>query len=303
MVTHPGPDGQLVSAAGTVLFTQTFGQPGRPALLYLHGGPGMGSHEFACWQAGLLSRELQLVTFDQRGVLRSPPASDGEPLTENVLADDCEALREALGIERWAVLGHSFGGRIALRYAARHPDRVTSVLFENPAWDVEATERYRLPALAGLYEGIGEPGLARECRRRCEEADMFAGGYRTDLLAGLGARDVYWYLSDPKWQEQMAAAELGRPDPDHSEAAAGRLMRDPGMFESLVPLLRGLVMPALLMTGAADLVTPPEHRDAFSALVPRGQVQVFEQAGHFVQLEQAEAYADLVTGFVSAAAG
>jgi proline iminopeptidase len=62
------------------------------------------------------------------------------------------------------VLGHSFGGRLALRYAERHPDRVTAVVFENPGWDVESTERYRLPALAEMYDRLGEAALARECR-------------------------------------------------------------------------------------------------------------------------------------------
>jgi proline iminopeptidase len=157
---------------------------------------GTSCHEFMRWQAGLLGRDLRLIAFDQRGVLRSDPVAEDEVVTENALVEDCEALRQALGVERWAVLGHSFGGRLALRYANRYPARVTSVLFENPCWDVEATDRYRLPALADLYDSLGESTLARECRDLSARPDMLAEGWRVDLLAGLDARGAYWYLAD-----------------------------------------------------------------------------------------------------------
>jgi proline iminopeptidase len=264
----------------------------------LHGGPGTSCHEFTQWQAGRLGRELRLITFDQRGVLRSDPVTQDEPLTEAILVEDCEALREALGIERWALLGHSFGGRLALRYADRYPTRVTSVLFENPCWDVAATDRYRLPVLADLYDGLGETGLAQECRDLAAREDMFAEGWRVDLLAGLEARGTFWYLADQRFQHAMKEAAAQRPDEDHTGIAAGKLISDPGFYESLLPMLTGLQMPALLIVGTSDLITSPEQTDAFRSQVPHGRVEMFDHSGHFVQLEQAEEYAALVTAFV-----
>ena len=55
---HPGSDERLIPMRGTRLFVEVFGDPSAPALLYLHGGPGMSCHEFTRWQAGPLSREL-----------------------------------------------------------------------------------------------------------------------------------------------------------------------------------------------------------------------------------------------------
>jgi hypothetical protein len=52
----------------------------------------MGSYEFMHWQGELLSRDLLLIGLDQRGVLRSDPVSDTDPLDEQLLADDCEAI-------------------------------------------------------------------------------------------------------------------------------------------------------------------------------------------------------------------
>jgi len=77
-----------------------------------------------------------------------------------------------------------------------------------------------------------------------------------------------------------------------------KLINDSGAYESLLPRLSRLRMPALLMVGKSDLVTAPVQIDAFRSQVPHGQVEVFDHSGHFVQLEQAEEYSALVTAFV-----
>src|ERR1700753_1273881 len=147
---------QWVGAADRRLFVDVRGDSEAPALLYLHGGPGMSCHDFMVWQGDRLSADLRLVGLDQRGVLRSDELRPGETVTEQDLVDDCELVRQALGIRRWAVLGHSFGGRLALRYAVSHPDQVAAVIFENPAWDVQETERMRLPAAAEIFAELGD---------------------------------------------------------------------------------------------------------------------------------------------------
>jgi proline iminopeptidase len=219
-------------------------------------------------------------------------------VTEDILVEDCEALRQALGIGRWAVLGHSFGGRLALRYADKYPARVTSLLFENPGWDAEASERYRLPALGALYDSLGETSLAQECRDLAARPDMYAEGPRLDLLFGLAPRGAYWYLADEKFQRSMEEAAPELSGDDHTEVAAMKLINDRGIHESLLPMLSGLQVPALLIVGKSDLVTSPEQIDAFHDQVPHGRVEVFDHSGHFVQLEQAEEYSALVTEFV-----
>lgn len=295
---QPSSDGRLIPVHGTRLFVQVCGEPSRAALLYLHGGPGFGCHEFIRWQAGRLGRALRLIAFDQRGVLRSDAVSEQEPVTEDILVEDCEALRQALGIERWAVLGHSFGGRLALRYSDKYPARVTSLLFENPGWDAEASDRYRLPALGALYDSLGETSLAQECRDLAARPDLYAEGPRLDLLFGLAPRGAYWYLADKKFQRSVEEAAPELSGDDHTEVAAMKLINDPGIHESLLPMLSGLQMPVLLIVGKSDLVTSPGQIDAFRDQVPHGRIEVFDHSGHFVQLEQAEEYSALVTEFV-----
>ena len=156
---------------GSRVYVEERGDTTAPPVLFLPGGPGMGCDEFLHWQGDLLSNRLRLVGLDPRGVLRSDPLRDDEPLTDQMLVDDCEDVRAQLGIDRWVVLGHSFGARIALRYAVLHPERVRAVIFENPGWDFVRIERYRLPRLAAMLDDMGDVDAARRCRALVPRVD------------------------------------------------------------------------------------------------------------------------------------
>lgn len=283
---------------GTRVFVDLRGDPAAPPLLYLHGGPGNSCHQFMTAQGDRLAESRYVVGLDQRGVLRSDPLADGDVLTEDLLVDDCEAVRTELGIPRWAVLGHSFGGRVALRYALRHPVRVSGVLFENPCWDFDETERRRLPAAAAIFDEVGDAASAARCRELAARPRRFTGWRETvTLIGGLQEHDRYedLYFARPqaraRWQEIDAT-----PFPDEllSRARAHSEQALDGCLESLVPLLPGLAVPAELIIGGHDLVCGPRQVAAFRAGVADSRVHEFPQAGHFVVLEEPGSYADLV---------
>ncbi|PWJ48472.1 Pimeloyl-ACP methyl ester carboxylesterase [Quadrisphaera granulorum] len=116
----------------------------KPALLFLQGGPGQeatrpfGAPLTSGWMARAL-RDFRLVLLDQRGTGRSTPVGDLPGMTPSQQADylahfradsivrDAELLREALGIERWSLLGQSFGGFCSLTYLSLAPSSLTSV--------------------------------------------------------------------------------------------------------------------------------------------------------------------------------
>jgi hypothetical protein len=101
---------------------------------------------------------------------------------------------------------------------------------------VETTDRFRLPVLAGIYDRLGEPALARECLHLAQSG-TFTADWRVDLLAGLDARGAYWYLADQGFHAAMAAAAPRRPSPDHTWNTVQKLIKDPGFSESLLFLL------------------------------------------------------------------
>ncbi|TCC17039.1 alpha/beta fold hydrolase [Kribbella speibonae] len=137
------------------VFVAEYGAADAPPLLFIHGHGG-GYHWQRC-QGEVLGRSLRVIAPDQRGVLRSGPLPPGEPVNLDVLLADFEGLREQLGIERWAILGHSAGGNYAVEYAIRYPDAVSAVVFDCPCWDFDANDRHRLPIFARLYDELGDP--------------------------------------------------------------------------------------------------------------------------------------------------
>jgi pimeloyl-ACP methyl ester carboxylesterase len=94
-------------------------------LIAVHGGPGMSSDYLLSLEA-LAGRELAVVTYDQRGCGRSGQPTGGYTLSEYVA--DLEAVRRAVGAGQVHLLGHSWGGVVALRYATVHPQRVRSLI-------------------------------------------------------------------------------------------------------------------------------------------------------------------------------
>jgi proline iminopeptidase len=296
-----GFQGRYVAVRGTRLYVCEIGAEDAPALLYVHGGPGMGCHEFVRWQGQALGGRLRLIAFDQRGFHHSDPIGQDEPLSEQVIVEDCEALREALGVKSWFVLGHSYGGRVALRYAARHPDSVRGVIFENPAWSMELTHRFRMPVIAAIYERHGRTREAAACRDVAARPDAFTDDAPLmKLIGGIARLGETWYLHDRSDTNFFDSAGLEPLHPTADASAAKRLRRDPLNAEDLRLLLDELAMPARLIVGEADLVTSPEQTESFVAAFGRENVAVVGKAGHFVQGEQPEIYTKLVLDFVAA---
>src|SRR5512138_2910515 len=112
------------------LYVEVVGR-GDPLVL-MHGGPGLDHISLTPFRE--LADRHTLVFYDHRCNGRSTGASVTSMTWENLTAD-ADALREALGFERWAVLGHSFGGHVALEYALRYPDRVSRLILLDTAAD------------------------------------------------------------------------------------------------------------------------------------------------------------------------
>ncbi|HET6895081.1 MAG TPA: alpha/beta fold hydrolase, partial [Candidatus Baltobacteraceae bacterium] len=115
---------------GNSIYWECSGNPeGQPAV-YIHGGPGSGStpHARRFFDPGT----YRIVLFDQRGCGRSRPIlthrSQLQANTTQHLINDLELLREHLAVERWFVLGASWGTTLALAYAQAHPKRVAGIV-------------------------------------------------------------------------------------------------------------------------------------------------------------------------------
>ena len=134
----PGPAGRIAVDGGGA---------GAP-VVFVHSLAGTGGH----WSAQLehLRRSRRAVAFDLRGHGRSEAPRNGD-YAINSVAGDIDAVAGALGLERFALVGHSMGGGVALAYAGAHPERVDRLLLLDPIGD---GTQIPAPAMQPLLDGL-----------------------------------------------------------------------------------------------------------------------------------------------------
>lgn len=122
-------DGTAISTDSAPVYYKIFGK-GEP-LLIINGGPGMNSQGFENL-AIQLSKNNQTIIYDQRGTGKSVLKKlDSSTITVNLMMDDIESLRKELKVEKWSILGHSFGGMLACEYATRYPQRIEKLILSS----------------------------------------------------------------------------------------------------------------------------------------------------------------------------
>jgi len=122
----------IEAAARTLRLCIDDGGSGGAPVIFLHSLAGNSSH----WEAQLkhLRRNRRAIAFDLRGHGCSQPPKDGDYSIESQ-ADDVDEVANGLGIERFVLAGHSFGGTVAIAYAGSHPERVAGLLLADPSGD------------------------------------------------------------------------------------------------------------------------------------------------------------------------
>jgi proline iminopeptidase len=244
-----------------------------PTLACLHGGPGLW--DYLAPLAALIDDTFTVVRFDQRGCGRSTGAG---PFTIVQAVDDLDQVRAALGFDRWAVAGHSWGAELALRYAARHPDRTTAVGYIGGV---------------GAGNGFKDAYAAERDRRLGPDRERWAA------LSAIGDSDLtpdevrelcllQWrpdFSPTSRSAEHALALWETRPPGAAVNAAANRgLWTDRGT-EDLLRAADRVTCPVTMLFGADD-PRPWTASDSLLAALQDASRIVFEHAGHAPWVER-----------------
>ena len=297
--------GRDVTVGGHMLHVEEFGNPADAAVLYLHGGPGMGAFHFESAQAERLRTGLRLISVDQRGVLRSAPIADEEAFGVMDIVSDCDALRELLGIEHWSLIGHSFGGYVALLYAMTRPGAVDRLVLENAALDLGSSVRSLLGMAAMEYGAHGDRTQSRDCLalahspRDTPVASLWANLWLR--LADLGdLRDNLYIHGENK--RLVADIMAGSPFPDAWWQRGGvhqsRLVKEGRMFTSLGDCLKEVRQRTLLIKGRYDPVMAGDQIAKYLETKPETELSIFPHSGHFAHLEEPDRFSREILGFL-----
>jgi proline iminopeptidase len=277
----------LVKVRDVSLFVEVVGE-GKPLVL-MHGGPG--ADHWTLLPLRPLRDRFTLVFYDHRCNGRSVGAPVSS-MTWDSLTADADALRERLGFERWAVIGHSFGGHVALEYALRYPERLTHLVLMDTGGD-STWARERAPELL-IKRGYNPKKV--ELVRRFFHGD-FAPSEMIPILMRIG--DAYSYHPN-LW---LTIGDLVRGEwhtklrPEAMIYAAKQLL--PGW--SVMDRLGEIKTPTLLVAGSDDFLFPPEHQLELAARIPNSRLQIIDRAGHNPHSEHPGKVISAVAEFLSTA--
>ena len=224
--------------------------------------------------ASSMGSDYRVLALDLRGHGDSQWAGEGHYTTEHY-ASDVAALVDHLDLGQIIVLGGSLGGRVALVYAAQHPERVAALIMEDvgPVRPAEISQRFAEQVAAGdpeldtVEEWVGR--LRGQNRRTPAEFFLHNARFATRRLPN------------------------------------GKLVlkRDPAIQSGFVPLelwsyVEEVRSPFLLVLGSESSIVSPEQRDQMLHTIPDSQVVTIDGAGHIVVHDQPQGFERVVRGFL-----
>ena len=273
----------LANVNGTTLYYELLGDG--PPLMLMHGGLGFDHSYFRPW-VDPLAKDFTLILYDHRGNGRSERPPDLEDVFYSTWADDAEALRKHLAIDRMTLLGQSHGGAIALHYALRHQQHLDGLILVNAyaAWDY----------LDVLLDNARKRGTPDEVA--AIETRFFTHLANDEELADLAAAVGGLYFHD---RDCEGAKQFGI-NTHFSAAAYNRSVIDIHAQHNVVDRLGEIAVPTLVLCGSDDFITPYEQCSArIHWGVPGSKLVMFERSGHMVFVEEQEKFLAVVREFAA----
>jgi proline iminopeptidase len=266
------------------LFVEVVGH-GYPLLL-MHGGPGADHWSMLPFRHS--ADRFTLIFYDHRCNGRST-GTPVESMTWENLTADADALRERLGFEKWAVLGHSFGGHVAIEYALRFPDSLSHLVLLDTGGD----SRWSQQNAPDLLARRGYSPEKVQLVRRFFNGQIAPNEMVPALMRFGGAyyhRPSLWLIAN-----EMIRGEWRAKTRPEALIFAGRHLLNGW---TVMDRLDEIKVPTLVMAGRDDFLFPPEHQEQLAAGIPNASLRIIERAGHNAHSERPAEVIQAVSDFI-----
>lgn len=276
------------------LHIEEYGNPNGRPVVYLHGGPGAGcsynEHELFDYD------HFRTILFDQRGAGKSTPYASTEEQSTQELVADLERIREHLEIDKWSVVGGSWGSALALYYANEHPERTERLLLRG----LFLADRN---GARNISEDSGHANAARPYYwpqyahwERIDKADKknLIGAYNKALNCGNDAIELEAAERFMTWDNSIATVDYqdeviaDASDNPHDQLAISRIWFHFAQNEFLqraVPDVFNMYealdnIPIEIVHGSHDHICPVNNARIFGRAYPHARINIIEDAGH-----------------------
>ncbi len=256
-------------------------------VLALHGGPGL-PHESLEPLEALARGGRPVVFYDQLGCGGSTRSEGPEPWSVGLFLEELAAVRRELGLDDVHLLGHSWGGLLAMEHALTTDRRPASLVLVGAV----ASGRTMIENRRGFYERL--PWHAREAIRKHEAAGTFEHPEYAEAMDLFHRR--YTCRLDP-WPDWLNRA-LSKMDVG-SNAAMWGPPNAPGPLRGwdLRPRLGEIDVPTLVVAGRHDGMAAGQERDLHAG-IPNSELAVFEESSHYPFAEEGGRFLDVVEDFL-----
>jgi proline iminopeptidase len=278
---------------GQRIWYQATGE-GEPIVL-IPGGPGNSHLYFTPW-FDELSKNYKVIYYDAFGRGKSSRAANKTEYSFQRDVDDLEGLRKALGIRKWIVLGHSYGGMVAQAYAIQHPSSVDGLILIDTFYDAEMWQendnnsnyefRNQYPEKWEELMKIREAGYLSSSKEHIDAYNIPSGilyYYNPENAAKMRSDslsmnyDVYYQIVGNDG-DFIIGGDIGRLD----------FRRD----------LSNLKMPVFIAAGRYDKISDPRFAVKYKTYAPQAKFVMFEKSGHNPYLEEHEKFFEELNKFL-----
>ena len=289
MSATPFDQQNLPTSDGHTLFVAQYGQPDAPAAVVLHGGPGSGTQPSVLEWFDLARQRV--VLFDQRGAGKSQPHGEIINNDSTKLVADIEMIRERLGIERWMVVGGSWGATLALLYAAQHAHRIRAMVLRGSflaserelnwffqslramvpqAWE-EMTLGWQEEQKQQVLATLGKQ-LLHGPEQEAEDAATRWGAYEEAVMQAMSGK-----LALPTTPSKASARTIGKYRLQAHYLLNACFTREADLLGAANALAN---TPTVIVHGSHDLVCPPENAVRLAKLIPHARLHWVPRGGH-----------------------
>jgi len=298
---YPVQEG-FIDANGVMIYYKMLGR-GAP-LMILHGGPG-ASHDYFLPYLLPLARHNKVVFIDERGSGRSQKLEDPSGYTIENMVEDVESVRQALGLGKISLLGHSYGGALAHAYALKYQANLTHLILGSTWSSSKALNETFLKMKQNM-----SPEL-RERIDKLEAAGLYGHGkdyeknrYTNDYMIAAWGEGYFPYLYQ------------NHPDPNYDPVDNGKMAWDlyremwgehgefviDGNLKSVeyTDRLSSIKVPTLILVGDHD-EADPSLAQAMHEKIAGSKIVVFPKAGHMTFVDDTGMFIQTVDDFLHAA--
>ncbi|WP_158944175.1 alpha/beta fold hydrolase [Granulicella sp. S190] len=291
VLAQPTPATGIVHTHDVDLAYEVYGAPSSstPAIV-INGGPGF-LHNYMLLSdvfTGRLAQNRQVIFYDQRGVGKSKLLNPLAPVDMAAQVADLEAIRAKLGFQTFDIIGHSWGGLLAMGYAAAHPDHIHKFVIIDSAAP-------KLSQTLFMFKQFYPDELAKEKQQDAVKTSADSTIESGQSLRRFLRRDFYSKENFDRYIAPLSDQALADVSNDKMDEAVEKAVTS----VDLNPNLHNFHFPALIMSGRYDINVAPLTAWKIYKAIPNSKLSIFEKSGHFPFYEEEDQFLKVLNNFLA----